>query len=45
MACAPDIMKVENAATTVLNGPATHAISGRTLTITNGTHGLHFTAG
>jgi heat shock protein HslJ len=45
MACAPEIMTVENAAVQVLDGEATYEVDGRTLTITNGDHALQLTAG
>ncbi len=44
MACAPEIMTVENAAVRVLDGEATHEVDGTTLTITNGDHSLQLTA-
>jgi heat shock protein HslJ len=44
-ACAPEIMTVEQAAVTLLDGEATYRIDGRTLTITKGDKGLRFTAG
>jgi heat shock protein HslJ len=44
MACAPDIMRVEQAAVALLNGEATYRIEPRTLTITKGDKGLRFTA-
>jgi heat shock protein HslJ len=44
MACAPEIMTVENAAVTLFDGEATYRIDTRTLTVTKGDKGLRFTA-
>ncbi|WP_326470004.1 META domain-containing protein [Actinophytocola sp.] len=44
MACEPEIMTVEQAATEVLNGAASYRIDGQTLTITNNGKGLRLTA-
>jgi heat shock protein HslJ len=43
MACAPEIMTVENAAVRVLDGEATYEVDGATLTITKGDQKLQLT--
>ena len=44
MACAPEVMRVEDAAVAVLDGQTSYRIDGRTLTITKGDTGLGLTA-
>jgi heat shock protein HslJ len=44
MACAPEIMTVENAAVALFDGETTYRIDTRNLTITKGDKGLRFTA-
>lgn len=44
MACAPEIMRVEDAAVAVLDGQTSYRIDDRTLTITKGDTGLGLTA-
>lgn len=44
IACAPEVMRVEEAAVAVLDGQTSYRIDGRTLTITKGDLGLGLTA-
>jgi heat shock protein HslJ len=44
MACAPEVMRVEDAAVAVLDGQTSYRIDSRTLTITKGDTGLGLTA-